>query len=164
MPPSPLIDLTRFSSEQTLWGPDVIRDLIPHRHEMSLIDGVVFHDPDDGSIAGFKDVRDSEFWVRGHIPGRPLFPGVLIIEAAAQLCSIHYQLLSRGDDAKAREKSFIGLGGLDRIRYRGTVVPGDRLLLLARSLGLRSRMAFFETQALVNDCVVFEGRITGVRV
>ena len=70
-------------------------------------------------MAGYRDVRDDEFWVRGHIPGRPIFPGVLMIETAAQL--VGYYAMS-----KMPSQGFLGFGGVEDVKFRGTVVPGQR--------------------------------------
>jgi len=106
-------------------------------------------------VIGFKDVRDDEFWVRGHIPGRPLFPGVLMCEAAAQLCSYYYRRYGGSN-------RFVGFGGMDKVKFRGQVVPGDRLILLARVIRLGTRRAVFEVQGIVDGRVVFEGVVTGM--
>ena len=80
------------------------------------------------SASGYKDVTSDEFWVRGHMPGMPLMPGVIMCEAAAQLCSYHvHRHKLMGPEA------MLGFGGLDEVRFRGTVVPGDRLVIAARS-------------------------------
>ena len=89
---------------------------------------------------GVKDVKEDEFWVRGHMPDYPLFPGVLMCEAAAQLCSYYLttQNLMGGD--------FIGFGGLENVRFRGTVRIGDRLVLIAKGTRMHRRQvaAFVE--------------------
>ena len=105
----------------------------------------------------FKDVRDDEFWVRGHIPGRPLLPGVLMIEAAAQMSSLYYKYVQK-------DPRFLGFGAVDGVKFRGQVVPGDRLLLLGKAVEIRSRRAVFDTQGVVGDKLVFEARITGMPI
>jgi 3-hydroxyacyl-[acyl-carrier-protein] dehydratase len=153
-----LVDLSRVDLERVEMDIEAIRDCIPQRFEMEQLTGIIRFEPAAGCIVGFKDVRSDEFWVRGHIPGRPLFPGVLMLEAAAQLASIYITLTLE------RQDLFIGFGAADRVKFRGTVVPGDRLLVLAVCRSLRSRAAVFEAQGVVASRIVFEARITGVRV
>ncbi|MGB2937767.1 MAG: beta-hydroxyacyl-ACP dehydratase, partial [Phycisphaerae bacterium] len=93
MPPSLVVDLDSIDLEHILMGPEEIRKYNPHRYEMEQLSGVLHLDRDAGRIVAFKEVRDDEFWVRGHIPGRPLLPGVLMVEAAAQMCSLYYKVV-----------------------------------------------------------------------
>src|SRR6056297_2048219 len=97
MPPKPLIDLDLIDSDHVEAGPEEIRKCNPQRFEMEQLDAITYFDPDKGLIAGYKDVGEEEFWVRGHIPGRPLLPGVLMCEAAAQLCSYYYTHFTGAD-------------------------------------------------------------------
>src|SRR5260370_41120418 len=94
---------------------------------MEQLHAIIHMDTEKHIIVGYKDVRSDEFWVRGHFPGYPLLPGVLMCEAAAQLCSYYSAThgLSQGD--------FIGFGGLENIRFRGQVRPGDRLGLIVKA-------------------------------
>ncbi|MBI5677615.1 MAG: beta-hydroxyacyl-ACP dehydratase [Planctomycetes bacterium] len=118
---------------------------------------MVKFDPEQGIIVGYKDVSSNEFWVRGHIPGRPLMPGVLMLEAAAQLCTYYYKKTTQDD-------RFLGFGGIDKVKFRGKVVPGDRLILIAKNRELRARRAIFDTQGVVDGKLVFEGVIIGMVV
>jgi 3-hydroxyacyl-[acyl-carrier-protein] dehydratase len=115
-------------------------------------------DRECGLAAAYRDVHHGEFWVKGHIPGRPLFPGVLMIEAVAQLASFATMKVAGWEDY------FLGLGGVDKIKFRGTVVPDCRMILLAKLLEARSRRWRWSCQALVEDRLVFEGVITGMQV
>src|ERR1039458_384670 len=83
-------------------------------------------DREAGEIVCYKDISHEEFWIRGHIPGRPLMPGVIMIEAAAQMCSLYFSLVSAMD-------KFIGFGGVDEVKFRGQVVPGDKLQFACRT-------------------------------
>src|SRR5439155_1423154 len=81
-------------------------------------DAIVLLDPENHRIVGYKDVRADEFWVRGHMPGMPLLPGVLMCEAAAQLCS--YYIMTQG---LMGEGNIVGFGGLENVRFRAAVRP-----------------------------------------
>jgi len=155
MAPKPLVDLSTIDLSRVEGGPEEIRKYNLQRYEFEQLDGIILYAPEQRLVIGFKDVRDDEFWVRGHIPGRPLFPGVLMCEAAAQLCSYYYMRYSQA-------KKFVGFGGLDRVKFRGQVVPGDRLILLARNTEMGRRRAVFDVQGVVDGRVVFEGVVTGM--
>ena len=157
MPQEILIDLSTLDLSKSIVDMDEIGAIIPHRFEMEQINGIIKFDPEQKIIVGYKDVSNNEFWVRGHIPGRPLMPGVLMLEAAAQLCTYYYKKTTQDD-------RFLGFGGVDKVKFRGKVVPGDKIILIAKNKELRSRRAVFDTQGVVNGNLVFEGVIIGMVV
>lgn len=154
-----LVDPSTLEGHPVSLDLGAIRRIIPQRHEMEQLSGIFFCDVGRGLVAGFKDVRADEFWVRGHLPGRPLLPGVMMLEAGAQISAVLYHL-SLGAEAAP----FIGYAGLDDVRFRGTVEPGTRLYLFARVRALKPRLAIFETQGTVGDRLVFEAVVKGVPV
>lgn len=157
MPPRFLVDLKGFDLDKPEVSIEEIRAVNPHRYEMEQLTAIVRYDPDNKLVVGYKDVTADEFWVRGHIPGRPLMPGILMVEAAAQLCTYYYK-------RAISDERFLGFGGVDKVKFRGTVVPGDKLILIAKNLELRPRRAIFDTQGVVDDRIVFEARIIGMAV
>jgi 3-hydroxyacyl-[acyl-carrier-protein] dehydratase len=157
MAAGPLVDTALWSVGVPAISKERIEELIPQRFEMAHLDGVSYLNEDDGEVVGWKDVRDDEFWVRGHIPGRPLLPGVVMLEALAQLTSVAAKLVYP-------EIGFIGFGGIEACKFRVSVVPGDRLVLLAKRLEIRRRRAVFDTQGWVGGRLAVEAQITGVRV
>ena len=157
MPAEPLVPTDRWNLERVLFGPDEIRATNAQRFEMEHLDAITLLDTTAQEIVGYKDVRGDEFWVRGHIPGRPLLPGVIMIEALAQLTSFY---IGRA----VPDVGFIGFGGVDAVKFRSTVVPGQRLVLVGKGVSIRSRMAVFDTQGWVEGRLVVEARITGVKV
>ena len=159
MPPKLLVDLSGIDLTRVAIPIEEIRQVNPQRYEMEQLSGVITYRPDLGYIVGYRDVRPDEFWVRGHIPGRPLFPGVLMIEAAAQLSSFYYKLFVGKDDPR-----FVGFGGVTDVKFRRTVEPGERLIIIAVCSELKSRRAVFDTQEVVGDRLVFEGTIIGMPV
>ncbi|MFQ5844917.1 MAG: 3-hydroxyacyl-ACP dehydratase FabZ family protein, partial [Planctomycetota bacterium] len=124
MPPPRLLDLAPLDLGRVLYGPDEIARRNPHRHEMALLTHILRYEPEEGYIVGDSLVPEDAFWVRGHVPGRPLLPGVLMIETAAQLCSFYWR------ETFPDLSGFFGFGGIDAARFRGTVAPGDRLVLV----------------------------------
>ena len=94
---------------------------------------------------------------RPWITGRPLLPGVVMLEALAQITSV--ACLKAYPDL-----GFVGFGGIDRCKFRRSVAPGQRIVLLGKMLELRPRRARFSTQGWVDDRLTVEAEITGVRV
>ncbi|MFO8012531.1 MAG: beta-hydroxyacyl-ACP dehydratase [Phycisphaerae bacterium] len=159
-----LVDLSAIDLDGQALGLEEIRRYNPHRYEMEQLSAIIHLDTEAEQIVAAKDVRDDEFWVRGHIPGRPLMPGVLMVEAAAQMCSVYYKVVRE-------DPRFLGFGGVDGVKFRGQVAPGQRLLLLGRAVEIRSRRAVFDTQGVVRDesdpqafKLVYEGRIIGMPI
>jgi 3-hydroxyacyl-[acyl-carrier-protein] dehydratase len=132
---------------------------LPQRHEMALLHGIVHHDREEHFGVGIHDASPDDFWVRGHIPGRPLMPAVVMVEIAAQLCA---WLASHAIDVP--DGRFIGFAGLDEARFRGSVAPGERLIIAAAPKRIRSRLAHFHSQAFAGDKLVFEGVIIGTAI
>jgi len=155
MPPQPILDLSQVDTSNVIVSREGIYDVNPHRFEFQQLDGIYLVDEDRMVMAGYRDVRDDEFWVRGHIPGRPIFPGVLMIETAAQLVS-YYAM------RKMPKQGFLGFGGVDDVKFRGSVVPGDRIVMVGKMVEVRRRRCVGDTQAFVNGNMVYEGRITGM--
>ena len=152
-----IIEFEEFDLNTIVADIEGIRKLIPQRYEMEHLTAVVYDDPDKNICVGYKDLAEDEFWVRGHMPGMPLMPGVIMCEAAAQLCSFHAQRHNLlGAD-------MVGFGGIDDVRFRGAVRPGDRLVISAGMIKVRKgaliRCAF---QAFVEQSLVCSGVITGI--
>jgi 3-hydroxyacyl-[acyl-carrier-protein] dehydratase len=152
-----LINLNDLDTHKIFLDKERIRELIPHRYEMEQIDSVLKFDRDNRIIVGYREVKADEFWVRGHIPGRPLMPGVLMVESSAQLASVLSRLMAIDPGNK-----FIGFSAIDKVKFRGTVVPGDKLIIIVKCVDLTPRRAIFDAQGIVNGKLVFEGTITGM--
>lgn len=146
------IDLTT-----TAWGKEEIDKHLPQTGHMRMLDRIIWFSECGTKCIGEKKIRDDEFWVAGHIPGRPLFPGVLMIEAAAQLCSVAHTRLGR-------TKGFLGFTRCQDVAFRGTVVPGDTFLMLTIELEFNRRRFISKAQGLVNQRLVFEATITGMAI
>src|ERR1700710_195987 len=90
MPPQLLYALAGIDLDGILSDQEGIRAVNPQRGDMEQLNAIVYGDKEKGHIIGYKDVRADEFWVPGHIPGNPLLPGVLMLEAGAQLASFYF--------------------------------------------------------------------------
>ena len=156
MPPELHLDPTQLDLGRVLADLPAIRQVNPQRYEMEQLTAIVLVDPERHLIAGYKDVGADEFWVRGHMPDYPLLPGVLMCEAAAQLCSYYISTsgLMLGD--------FIGFGGLENVRFRAPVRPGDRLVLVGKAAKMNRRQSVFSVQGFVGSTMVFHADILGV--
>jgi 3-hydroxyacyl-[acyl-carrier-protein] dehydratase len=154
-----IIDFSAYDLDHVVADIEQIRRINPQRHEMEQLTAIVYDDVETGICVGYKDVTDHEFWVRGHMPGMPLMPGVVMCESAAQLCSYH----SQRHNLLGAE--MVGFGGMDSVRFRGTVVPGDRLVIVAQKLQLRvGAMIRCRFQCFVNEQLVCEGQIRGIPI
>jgi 3-hydroxyacyl-[acyl-carrier-protein] dehydratase len=153
----PVIDPTAFDFARPLAGIEAIRAVNPHRYEFEMLTGVVHVDPAAHVIVGFKDARADDFWARGHMPGFPLLPGVLMCEAAAQLCGYYYTTQGIGSAGV-----LLGLGGVDEAKFVRPVRPGDRLVLVGKGVKVHRRLTRFHVTGYVGSERTFEALITGV--
>lgn len=155
MPSESLFDRSKFDVDKVVVSRDDIGKINPHRFEFRQLDAIIHLDRGAGEVAGLRILREDEFWVRGHIPGRPIFPGALMMETAAQLVS--YYVMS--DDAS---RGFLGFGGIDGVKFRGEVTPGRQIVMLGKMIEQRRRRCVGATQAYVDGRLVYEGTITGM--
>lgn len=157
MAPPLIVDISQLDLSKAIVGVPQIEAVNPQRGDMRHLDGILWMSPNYDAAVGFKDCRHDEFWVPGHIPGRPLFPGVLMIEAAAQLAG--YLMAQRIPGC-----GFLGFTGVDEVKFRGQVQPGDRLLLLGREVSFKPRRFICTVQGLVNNKLVFEANVSGMPI
>jgi 3-hydroxyacyl-[acyl-carrier-protein] dehydratase len=157
MPPELILDPAQIDVSRVLADRAAIREANPQRFEMEQLDAIVLLDLPNHLVVGYRDVKDDEFWVRGHMPEFPLFPGVLMCEAAAQLVSFYAVKagLLLGD--------FMAFGGLENVRFRGAVRPGDRFVLVGKALRINRRQTIFNVQGFVGSVLVFHGDVIGVQ-
>jgi 3-hydroxyacyl-[acyl-carrier-protein] dehydratase len=154
MPPKLLYDISGIDLDRVLYDREAIRRRNPQRGDMEHLNAIVHIDAGNGQIVGYKDVRDDEFWVAGHLPGRPLLPGVIMIEAGAQLSSFYNREVEKWE-------GFIGFTGANDIRFRVPVMPGKRLYLLGQKAWIRHGRFCSHIQGLVEGTIAFEASILG---
>ena len=157
MPKDLILDPAEYDCGRVIADLDEIRKYNRQRFEMERLTAIVYADPERKICAGYHDETEQEFWVRGHMPGKPLLPGVLMLETAAQLCSyfaVKYDLLGT---------KLVGFGGLDEVKFRDPVHPGQRLVMVCELLKLRrGAMVVCHFQGLVGERLVCEGQLKGV--
>jgi 3-hydroxyacyl-[acyl-carrier-protein] dehydratase len=131
-----------------------IEALIPHRWPMLLVDRIVEYDPEAKRIVGIKGVTATEWFFQGHFPGLPVMPGVFQVEALAQTMAVYV----------AKQPGFgdrIGLfAGIDEVRFKRIVVPGDTLRLEVTMEKLGSRFGKGRGVASVDGDVACEGLLS----
>jgi 3-hydroxyacyl-[acyl-carrier-protein] dehydratase len=158
MPPVLLFDLTQIDlTAKPIFDKEAIGGVNPQRFEMQQLDGILWYDKEKFLVLGYKDVTENEFWIRGHIPGRPLMPGVIMIETAAQLLSFFVRKIYEVD-------AFIGFASIDSAKFRSIVKPGDRLYLLGHLTKCNIRKYTASIQGVVNGILVFETVVSGMKV
>ena len=152
-----LVDLSQIDFERVIADIEEIRKYNPQRHEMEQVTAIVHSDPVEKVCVGYKDVGPDEFWIRGHMPGMPLMPGVVQLETCAQICSYFVQ---KHDLLKAE---MVGFGGLENVRFRDPVLVGDRLIVICVLTKLRpGRIIVANFQGVVGENVVVEGELKGI--
>ncbi len=139
----------------TLLDRDQIAAVLPHRHEMAMLDRVVYRGSE--AVVGAIEITEDAWWVRGHLPGRPIFPGVLMLEAMGQLGSVEFQLRREEGD-----RPFLGFAAVDGARFRGMVTPTCTLALVCETVRHRDRIGVWGCAGYVDGELVAECTMTGV--
>jgi len=131
-----------------------IMEYLPHRYPFLLVDRVIELVPGD-RITALKNVTINEPFFTGHFPGRPVMPGVLIIEAMAQAGG----LLAIESNPADKRGQLIYFMGMDKVRFRKPVVPGDQLIFEAKILKMRSKVAKMSGTASVDNQIAAEAEL-----
>ena len=142
-------------------GAELIAAALPHRHPFVFVDRVLSFKKNE-SVVALKQVAISEPHFQGHFPGRPLMPGVLMIEALAQACGA-LMWLSASEEERQSDGGVWMLAGIDECRFRRGVVPGDSLILRAELLRASMGVARFAARAEVDGQVACEARLVAAR-
>ena len=151
-----IVDPSLYDENKPIADIEEIRRKNAQRYEMEQLTGILYENFEDKTAVGYLDTSDKSFWVRGHMPEFPLLPGVLMCESAAQLTGFFankYDLMSG---------CLIGLGGIDAVRFRGVVRPGDRFVVQVRMIHSKKVLISAEFLGLVGRSIVCEGIVKGV--
>jgi 3-hydroxyacyl-[acyl-carrier-protein] dehydratase len=153
------LDVSTLDLSKPIAGIEEIRAVNPHRYEFEMLSAVVLLDPARKLIVGYKDLGPDEFWARGHMPGFPLLPGVLMCEASAQLCC-YYTVTQKVCDPGV----LMGLGGIEDTKFLRPVRPGDRLVIVGTGIKVHRRLTRFRAVGYVRNERVFETTVIGVPI
>ena len=135
-----------------------IKEILPHRYPFLLVDRVLHVDIENGTIECLKNVSSNEAHFNGHFPQHPVMPGVLIIEAMAQSAGIlGYHIRKTDGD------TIYYFAGVDKVRFRTPVVPGDQLILRSKLLALKRDIWKFACEAVVDGNIVCSAEVTCAR-
>lgn len=139
--------------QQTTFNVNEIQDLLPHRYPFALVDRILDYIPGKQAV-GLKNVTINEPFFPGHIPSRPIMPGVLIVESMAQVGGVVLTLLP------GMKGKFFAFAGIDGVRFRRPVIPGDQLIMTVELLSFkRNRIAKMHGKAVVDEQLVCEGEM-----
>ncbi|MCC6347394.1 MAG: 3-hydroxyacyl-ACP dehydratase FabZ [Nitrospirales bacterium] len=131
-----------------------IMDLLPHRYPFLLVDRVIEMEPDSRAV-GIKCVTMNEPFFQGHFPGNPVMPGVLTVEAMAQVAGI----LAFKSGAQGKSVYFMSI---DKVKFRRPVLPGDQLRMEVKVTHKRGNVWKFAAQAFVGDKMTTEAEFTAM--
>ncbi|MEW6584316.1 MAG: 3-hydroxyacyl-ACP dehydratase FabZ [Nitrospirota bacterium] len=132
-----------------------IQQLLPHRYPFLLVDRIIEIEPGEKAV-GIKNVTFNEEFFQGHFPGNPIMPGVLIVEAMAQVACI---LALRSGAMHGKTVYFLSI---EKVKFRKPVVPGDQLRMEVRILQHRANVWKFSGNAFVGDKIVSEAEFTAM--
>jgi 3-hydroxyacyl-[acyl-carrier-protein] dehydratase len=138
---------------KTTFTVEEIRQLLPHRYPFALVDRIIDYVPGQKAV-GLKNVTINEPFFPGHIPNRPLMPGVLIVESMAQVGGV---ILTQLPGMKGK---FFAFAGIDKTRFRRPVVPGDQLIMTVELLSFKmNKIAKMQGEARVDGQLAAQGEM-----
>ena len=130
-----------------------IKNIIPQREPFLMIDEVESYIPGEMAVA-YKNVSEDEWYFKGHFPGNPIMPGVLIAESLAQAGAVAILSMEENKDKNAL------FGGIDKMKFKKQVVPGDRLKLEVKIIKKKGPIGIGEGIATVDENIVAKGEFT----
>ena len=153
----PMIDLASLDLTHIVADREKIGKMNPHRDHMALLDSVLWHDHNLKRGVGVWKIKPTEFWCSGHFPGRPMVPGILQVEAGAQMSVWLY-------NSRFAQPIVAAFTRLEHCSFRAAVAPGDELFILAHEIRANDKLFESYIQGIVNGKISFAARISGVNV
>lgn len=155
---TPVDNSTENTTIQTTFTVQEIRELLPHRYPFALVDRIIDYEPGKKAV-GIKNVTINEPFFPGHIPSLPIMPGVLIVESMAQVGGIVLTLLP------GMKGVFFAFAGIDKVRFRRQVIPGDQLIMTVELITLkRNRIAKMKGEGTVDGELAVQGEMLFSRI
>ena len=155
---NPVDNAPESSTIQTTFTVQEIRELLPHRYPFALVDRIIDYVTEKKAV-GIKNVTINEPFFPGHIPPLPIMPGVLIVESMAQVGGIVLSLLP------GMKGIFFAFAGIDKVRFRRQVIPGDQLIITVELLAFkRERIAKMKGEATVDGELAAQGEMLFSRI
>ena len=151
-----ILDPSEYDLDNVVADIEEIRRHNRQRFEMEQLTAIAYDDTENNVCVGYKDTGPDDFWVRGHMPEMPIMPGVIMCESAAQLASYHTQ------KHKLMDTPAVGFGGLQNVRFRGVVHPGERFVVVAKLLKVRRAILTCQFQCFVGENMVCDGVLKGI--
>ncbi len=139
-------------------GIEDIKKILPHRYPFLLIDRIVDLSLEDYTVTGIKNVTINEPFFQGHFPSDPIMPGVLVVEAMGQVAGV-MACLSNPNYDPAYPPYFVGL---DKVRFRQPVRPGDTLIITGKALRYTGKIWKMQTEARVGDALAASALLSAV--
>lgn len=144
---------TKMPESQTTFDVEQIHELLPHRYPFALVDRIIDYVPGEKAV-GIKNVSFNEPHFQGHFPGKPIMPGVLIVEAMAQVGGVVLTQLP------GMEGKLFLFAGIDKVKFRRPVVPGDQLIMTVELIAVkRRRFATMQAKATIDGKRTCEGEL-----
>jgi 3-hydroxyacyl-[acyl-carrier-protein] dehydratase len=141
------------SPTKTTFTVEEIQELLPHRYPFALVDRIIDYVPGKKAV-GIKNVTINEPFFPGHIPARPIMPGVLIVESMAQVGGVVLTLMP------GMKGKFFAFAGIDKVRFRRPVVPGDQLVMTVELISFKlHRIAKMQGEGFVDGQRVVQGEM-----
>lgn len=152
-----VVDMATIDLSQRLLSRRDLEKTNAHRGDMALLDGIVWRSSDLTQAVALWNVKATEFWVPGHFPGRPMLPGVLQVEAGAQL-AVHLY------NARHPTPLSAAFTRIENCSFRNIVVPGDTLYVLCKEIKWSRRGFACHVQGVTNQKLTFEAEVQGLAI